>query len=1006
MKKILSLLILFPGLMTGCLFAQYYLEKAPDAPGIYKKTSHTTSRDISSAENKKAMQMMDGVVDVVKKVYPQPVGVDVGPYGGISDNYRGVSEFKNGPYKYYVIIPFFEMYKIRSGGLESSGEYTSSLKIWINEARYILQVNPVQYGNDYVFRAPRPGIPVNGFPKYNNMLMILPGGKRLPWRPATKQEYLENFIAGLKMSLPGRTSTSQEMQLIPDAEQLLASMSPAEKKQIAYLRKGKYDNKNGFGGVGEFGYTAWGNNKWAGFQDASDTTAEQLVIIDENFYDKTLPRYSLQLIVIERVSPPASYSASAPTISERMNTIVRAKEFSNNLQQLLGKDGMDYIAGNQKTAPDKKDKKYVPGKIDHKNIDRIVDSMFRNYRVELPSMPTSSSPGVQNSAAPELPSRKENKLRLAARKLQTREELVSYLDELDRKFSGGLAETTVANYDAARSNSASFGYWLMNKPYEALMLAIRAAKQQPDNNTAINNLGTTLSLCGVDYLAIPLYIVCIKNEPDNSTITNNLGQAFLGLGDLQQAELYLRKAISTSPYHPHANNSLGLIYQKQGKKDQAIECYENSLRGSFTLEGINGLKRLKSESALKLMNYIRHRYRQPDYINFDKYPIPGQCLKVEETEIRIAEHKAYQKILSDQISKYDKLRKQQEPLAGKALQDVILRGQQGKAFIKSFQPFATAVVVSLRKEYEDKIIKLGKDLKEVDMKWTRMKLEYEEALKQVIDSFEPRLEAQGEGNPDPSLDEDICEAKNQVANYYLPLLGEINEERFTKIIHAHKDYLNDFLYWVRLAVSSEDEYRFFYYDIVLSVLHLLQQVKLTTLHDVCLNVADIKVKNPGNEFKEPDCPLPVGIEIPFVIGKIEFDCESWGIEGGEGFILNIEHKFGAETTIAFGAGLALHLTPKIGSKKLDLSPGVEAEAKGQLFITFDGNMVSDGGFLWEAKIEAKGIGKPVEAKQAFTWAVNKGFTAEGPLTAAADKIFDVPPEKQINKNVKPFKPNQ
>src|SRR5262249_52365459 len=152
----------------------------------------------------------------------------------------------------------------------------------INYVKYLLSAREIQYGNDYVFRQPIPGIAVNGFPKYNNMLCIVPPGKPLPWRLATKQEYLENFAIALRNSLPGRSSTPQERQKITDAEQLLASMSPAEKKEIAYLKKVRHSNST-------VGYPDFIANKWSGFQQPGDTTAEPLVIIDETFYDKTLP---------------------------------------------------------------------------------------------------------------------------------------------------------------------------------------------------------------------------------------------------------------------------------------------------------------------------------------------------------------------------------------------------------------------------------------------------------------------------------------------------------------------------------------------------------------------------------------------------------------------------------------------------------------------------------------------------------------------------------------------
>ena len=97
-------------------------------------------------------------------------------------------------------------------------------------------------------------------------------------------------------------------------------------------------------------------------------------------------------------------------------------------------------------------------------------------------------------------------------------------------------------------------------------------------------------------------------------------------------------------------------------------------------------------------------------------------------------------------------------------------------------------------------------------------------------------------------------------------------------------------------------------------------------------------------------------------------------------------------------------TPKIfGHNDFSLNPSISASAKGQLFLTFEGSNLVDGGFLWEAEVDLKGLRKP-ELKQNFTFAVNKGFTYEGALTDIGDKIFGFPPETQINKNINIYKP--
>jgi Flp pilus assembly protein TadD len=949
---------------------------------------------------------MDAIVDEVKVAYPSPVGAEIGPYGGNWSTYRGKSEFEGGPYIMDLTIPFYELLNVRSGGIEAGGEYGSSIKIWINYVKYILDPTNIQYGNDRVFKEPFVGIPVNGFPKYNNMILLLPPGKGVPWRPATKQEYLENYIQGLKGSMPGRSKSGQDSQNLDFAQQLLASMSPQEKKQIAYLKKTKYSGEKT--GYSDIGY------KWAGFIDPSDTTGQKLVIIDEGFYDKTIPRTTIQCMVIDREYPRASISAAAPTkemlertkrISDRLNEIVRKKDFLNSLQQLLGKPGLDYVLTKKKQGVP--EKAIVVRKPVIKNLDRIVDSLMRNYRLVLPQVPVGVA-GSDPTPSKEIsmPSPNAKKLALASRKLNTREELVRYLDELDEKLSAALAGTKVIQTaDANTATKAAYGYWIFQQPREALLLALRAAKQEPDNNTILNNLGATLSLCGGDYLAVPLYIVCIRKEPANSTLNNNIGQSYLALGQPQLAEQYLKKAIASSPKHHLANNSLGFLYRSQGMNDLAIKCYQNSLSSSFTLEGFNRLKELKKESALKLMDYIRHRYKQPDYINFDKYAVPLQCTQYDQTEVRIAQHKYYQKVIDEQLRKYTKLRDQQKPIAAEANKKYFTH--EIKQSIRPFLPFAATLVVCIRKEFETKVFKLEVELKELERKRIELKVEFDSTVEMITKSYEPRLDKLGEGNADPTLEEEVCADMNAAINSFLVQFAELNEERFHKIIHTYKDYLNDYLYWIRFASFTNEQYRLEYYDIVLMMYQVLREVKLTTLHGYCN--ADKPDKDNSLELKveDPDCPLPVGVELPFVVGKIQFDCESWGLEIGEGVVFNIEHLMGGATTIAIGPGALLAKTPEIGGEApMDINPGADAKLKGQLFITFDANTIIDWGLQFEAEIDIRGVGKPLEIKQNVTLAVNKGLTAEGPLTTLIDKYYEIPPEKQLNKNIKIYKPQQ
>ena len=107
-------------------------------------------------------------------------------------------------------------------------------------------------------------------------------------------------------------------------------------------------------------------------------------------------------------------------------------------------------------------------------------------------------------------------------------------------------------------------------------------------------------------------------------------------------------------------------------------------------------------------------------------------------------------------------------------------------------------------------------------------------------------------------------------------------------------------------------------------------------------------------FKNADCPID--LEIPFVIGKISLDCKRFGIEAGEGIIINYQK-----------AGFLGGQSP------------FEAGAKGQFYVSFDGNnQPIDGGMLWEAGAGVPGV---TSTSMGYTLGVNSGFTFDtGPLS--------------------------
>jgi tetratricopeptide (TPR) repeat protein len=951
-----------------------------DQPGKFRKTSHGYSQTTySRAAYNTTHAVLEKIVDAFRKVYPDPRGADVGPYGGLDTD----GEFPGAPFTSTLRIPFYDYYMEPNGSVEAGGEYASSLIIRLNNIHYILKVKSVSNCYDKIYRAPEEASPFLGFKRFNRMILIQPPGRELPWRPATKEEYLQEVISGLQSGLKNYPSKAEVINYVRG---LLSSLNEEEKKQTAWIYK---QGNSGYnfdkqGRTIELGF----DTKWKGFAQPGNSEADQLVMINDKYYDGKLPKNSLQVMTIE-----ASYYdlvGQHVVRRERINKILRAPGLLTDLQDLLNKPFGNLIATNKQEIKSNNDHQQTKQKFEPiKPINLLPDSTYNSF-INFPYGGGGSS---------QLPAPDPGKLSLAKRKLETKEQLVQYLDELNLTFMQSFPGLSIAETDDLTAlNNASVLQWLDGTPEQAAILAIHAAQKDPDNSTLLNNLSSTLTLCGTGFLGIPVEEVVQKKEPDNSTVNNNLGQAWVTAGDMEKAKTYLQRAIAKNPYHPHANSTMGYILLKRGDKNGAAKYFENSVRGQFTISAYNGLLKTRKYTEIKLMNYIRHRYRQPDYINFNKYLLPRQCLKVEESETRIEEHRAFQSMIDKELEKYQRSLDEEKILAKAAMMQFRKDFISGKKQLRPFQPFAYYVVGSITDEYTDRIMLLQKQLKPLGISYDSLQKRYEIDIANVEKQFEKRSDAVGEGNGDPELEADICAAKKKVKDFYLEQFAGINEEVYHLIVHANKDYLNDLLFWIRFATIDEHSYKVAYYTICRATLQVLRQVHLTTLLPTCDNELPEKKESETPEMHEPVCPF--SIHLPLIVGIIKLDCEEFKLQAGELLLGNIEYKFHSqEWTVAAGIGLQLHVL------ELHLGPAeveIGAEAKQQLFITFGNKSPTDIGMRWEAEMEMKLLG-PLHATNKGGWALtmNNGIVFTPPL-----QVIDSSPEAKevpLNKHVKIYR---
>jgi tetratricopeptide (TPR) repeat protein len=106
----------------------------------------------------------------------------------------------------------------------------------------------------------------------------------------------------------------------------------------------------------------------------------------------------------------------------------------------------------------------------------------------------------------------------------------------------------------------------------------RVLEKDPDNATALNNLGYFLVERN-ERLAEALEMIqrAVKAEPTNSSFLDSLGWAYFKLGKLDEAEKQLKEAARRDPTSSTIQEHLGDLFQKQGKATEARAAWQKAL---------------------------------------------------------------------------------------------------------------------------------------------------------------------------------------------------------------------------------------------------------------------------------------------------------------------------------------------------------------------------------------------------------------------------------------------
>ncbi len=109
---------------------------------------------------------------------------------------------------------------------------------------------------------------------------------------------------------------------------------------------------------------------------------------------------------------------------------------------------------------------------------------------------------------------------------------------------------------------------------EALQLLYRLLDKYPGNPLILISIGNVYFSEGRDYNeAERCFLEAYEKVPELTIIISNLSRLYAKIGRYEEAAEYARRVITLDSKSPHAWNTLGLYYARQGKSSIALDYF-------------------------------------------------------------------------------------------------------------------------------------------------------------------------------------------------------------------------------------------------------------------------------------------------------------------------------------------------------------------------------------------------------------------------------------------------
>nr|WP_294906291.1 hypothetical protein [uncultured Lacibacter sp.] len=488
---------------------------------------------------------------------------------------------------------------------------------------------------------------------------------------------------------------------------------------------------------------------------------------------------------------------------------------------------------------------------------------------------------------------------------------------------------------AATLQQSAIGEFYADRPEQSLLIAIEAALKDVNDQTGWNNVAAIMNMTGLQHKAIPVLMNQLQSDPNNSMLLNNMGQAYLGLGDIALAELFLKQCLQHDPLNPEANRSMGMIKFFYDQYEEGMKYFEKELEVAHrrsTMALMRGKDKAFNIYQLRKKRNVPKR----DFfgeLSFQNFKVPALPEKTDETaDAKIKGESFSQSVANEMMYWNNKAQLSPEEIK-----------RDGEEMPSIYADYVEALLKDLHAVYTSEELLV---LNELDVNHIRLLLDdYHAKLMAVKCPAAPAGATHGEYE---AYIKKCCDIKKPIMDAFVAEYNAFITKRGKRALGIWREYLNDLINIVSLDPSAGNRIMVYrnlqqYFVVLAQCWGSGQFIDPPMECSVILSTAEADSIIASARNLDLSCPQWLNIEIDVKVAKLKADCNKYAIEAGKFWQAGYEHNFRTgTTTLSAGVGVKAKFFANTGG----------ADLKAMVYVSFDNNNeFSDVGIMGKASVK-------------------------------------------------------